>query len=615
MNMIKVAIYCRASKEKGVQDKTINDQLKTGLSFCNENGYDFKEYIDDGYSGTTDDRLGFQELLADIIDGSINLVWVMDDSRIQRDPEIRYLLNKTLKDNNVEYYTHVDGAVDLYNPETNLMGGVLAEFNKYFVSITKMKVKSVLRRRALQGKGWGIPPYGWILSKDGYFVQNHSECEVVKRIYKLSLEGIGVDRIAKLLNEEKVPTRYNGYDGVIRLNKSKGDEYIKKVKKKDVKWAGKTVLGILNNEMFFGKKKIKDVTFDVDELFTIDYWSKVNYNLKNNNSKNITMGGKVKYQYLLRGLIKCGKCGKNYTGKTRKDKKDHFYYCMSKRNGVSCGNRSINIDHIEALVWNSLFHKTKLYKEIRKELGSEGKRDEYKNDIKDLKYRIQVANKGKNNVLDSVVKGILTMEEVTECMYELRKEIEYCTRKLSDNKNKLSDLTDKNLEELNCKDKLEKLSFIKKHELVQKFVKDVNIHWVETRINGVLVRYYKVVINYNYADITHVFTNGYGLDFSIWYEVKYDYSRKHAYFNDALAIKYLEGHRYGKVGFGDNEPFIEIEGYIYPEHNTMAPYGNVDVWIEDELKEYYGGMKRYNKFKTEFEHKLNSNVFLPKLAM
>lgn len=603
-----VAIYCRISKDKGEKDKSIEDQLETGKEFCDKNGYSYKEYIDDGISGTIGERPEFQNLLADITDGKIDIVWVLDDSRIQRNPEIRYLINKTLKDNNVQYHTGVDGVVDLYDPQKDLMGGVLAEFNKYFVAITKTKVKSVLKRRALQGKGWGALPYGWSYDKEGYYVQKEDECKVVKRIYKLSLDGVGTDRIARMLNDECVPTRYNGYEGEIRLNKSKGAKYTKKVKKEDVKWAGNTINGILNNSMFYGKKKIKDIIFDVPPLFSIDYWSEVNYNLKNNNSKNNTKGGKVKYDYLLRGLIKCGKCGMNYSGKTRVDKKDHFYYCMSKRNGESCGNRSINIDHIEALVWNSMFFEGKLYKEIKNEIGSEKKRTEYLNVISDLKLKLQKSQNAKNNILDSVMNGVFSMEEVSEKMTIIRKEIEQFTNGMFSNEEKLKRLNDSDVNELKYMDKLEELSFEKKNELLQKFIQDVNIHWIETTIQGVNVRYYKVVVNYKFADITHVYTNGYGLDFSMWYEVKYSSMRKEVYYNTCIWINHYGKYRYGQ-SLGGEVPFIHFKGDIFPEYTTMVPYGDVESWEEDELENYYGGKKRYNRFKTEFEHKLNSNTF------
>ncbi len=610
MNIKNVGVYCRISKDKGERDKSIEDQLETGISFCNENEYTYKEYVDDGISGTTDERPEFQSLLADIIDGSIDMVWVMDDSRIQRDPEIRYLLNRTLKDNDVKYYTHVDGLVDLYDPQDDLMGGIMAEFNKYFVSITKMKVKSVLRRRALQGKGWGIPPYGWVITEEGYFEQNDYECEIVRRIYKLSLEGVGADKIARMLNEEGVPTRYNGYDGVIRLNKSKGVNHTKIVEKKHVRWAGNTILGILNNTMFYGKKSIKDITFDVPPLFTIEYWAEVNYNLKVINSNNGRKGGKVKYQYLLRGLIKCGKCGMNYSGKTRQDKKDHFYYCMSKRNSESCGNRSINIDHIEALVWNSLFNGAKLYDEISKEIGSEEKKGEYLNELVEQKEKLQKSQMAKNNILDSVMNGVFSMDEVSQKMTLIRKEIEQYTKGISENEEKLERLNDSNIKELNTRDRLEEYSFEKKHELVNKFVKDVNIHWVETKVDGLFVRYYKVVINYNYADITHVYTNGFGLDYSTWYKVEYSSNSNSVYYSTSIWIKHFGQYRYGQ-SLGGEVPFVHFDGETYPEYTTMAPYGDVDMWDEDELEDYYGGAKRYNRFKLEFEHKLNSNIFLP----
>ncbi|MBL6664150.1 MAG: recombinase family protein, partial [Flavobacteriales bacterium] len=92
---MKVGIYCRISKDKGDKDKSIEDQSELGKEFCVCNKFDYELYIDEGISGTIDDRPEFQRLLVDIIDGEIGSIWAYDDSRIQRNPEIRYLLNNT----------------------------------------------------------------------------------------------------------------------------------------------------------------------------------------------------------------------------------------------------------------------------------------------------------------------------------------------------------------------------------------------------------------------------------------------------------------------------------------------------------------------------------------
>ncbi len=72
------------------------------------------------------------------------------------------------------------------------------------------KVRDAMRKRAVQGKVLGRPPYGYSVGPDGRLEIVEHEAEVVRRIFNLSLEGLGIRRIAKRLNEEGYRTRRDG---------------------------------------------------------------------------------------------------------------------------------------------------------------------------------------------------------------------------------------------------------------------------------------------------------------------------------------------------------------------------------------------------------------------
>jgi len=600
---MKVGVYCRISKDKGNKDKSIEDQSQLGITFCKKEAYQYEQYIDKGISGTIDERPEFQRLLADIMDGKIQLIWVYDDSRIQRNPEIRYLLNNTLRKYKVQYCTHLNGLVDLYNPESELVGGIMAEFNKYFVALTKIKVKSVLRRRALSGRGWGTPPYGYTYDENGYYILKQTECRVVKKIYSMSLSGIGTDSIARTLNEDNTPTRYNQYKGDIKLNKSKGSEKIKYVSKKDIKWSGNTIRGILNNSMFFGKKQIKDLSIDVPSLFSIDYWEEVNYNLKHHNKNTVGTGGTQKYNYLLNGIITCGRCGRNYNGKTRANKKDHYYYCMSKRaKGENCGNRSINIDKIESFIWNSLFNDTRLYNAIISSVGSVEKTEQYNIELRALNKKLESATQGKNNVLELVKEGVMSIDEVKIKMIDIRSEIKELSDNIYDTQQKIKSLNNVGIQELKKGSKyFSNLNFQEQRRLVHKFVKNISVHWVDDILDNNTVRYYKITLTYNVGNIQETYTNSYGLDLDTWYNVKYDKEFKEVYFD----------YRFTTLSYvtGEQVPFDFIEGEAYPNFTTLVPYGEVRMWDDTDLISFYSE-KKFEKFNAELKHKLSSSTFI-----
>ena len=86
--IFNAGIYIRLSREDGdkLESESITNQRNIILSYIKENGYSFyKEYVDDGYSGTNFDRPAFNEMLKDIENKKINMIITKDLSRFGRD--------------------------------------------------------------------------------------------------------------------------------------------------------------------------------------------------------------------------------------------------------------------------------------------------------------------------------------------------------------------------------------------------------------------------------------------------------------------------------------------------------------------------------------------------
>ena len=94
------------------------------------------------------------------------------------------------------------------------------------------------------------------------------------------------------------------------------------------------------------------------------------FGYKNRNNS----GKKVNHKYLLKGLLECGICGRNMYGRTRENKKDHYYMCSSKRlKELKCSNRSINIDFIEKFIWEVVLEDVYVVNELEKEGNQDNK--------------------------------------------------------------------------------------------------------------------------------------------------------------------------------------------------------------------------------------------------
>ena len=84
----KVAIYIRLSREDGdkQESESIGNQRDIIMRYIKENHLQFiDEYVDDGISGTTFERPGFQRMISDIEQQRINMVITKDLSRVGRE--------------------------------------------------------------------------------------------------------------------------------------------------------------------------------------------------------------------------------------------------------------------------------------------------------------------------------------------------------------------------------------------------------------------------------------------------------------------------------------------------------------------------------------------------
>lgn len=425
-----LGIYCRISvaKDEG-KDRSINDQEQLGIELAEKLNLSYKVYKDEGLSGTLpiDERPAFSSLIDEVYSGLITKVYVLDQSRLERSPEVRFAVNKVFKENNVELYT--DNGLVQNDIESEFAGDLMSVINNFYTKITSKKIKSVLKRNAQEGRRFAILPYGYSADNDKMLVVNEIESLVIKRIFKLSLDGVGTNKIAELLNADNVPTRYNGMSGTIST-KDKYDKRITTREKSSVQWSGNSIRGILNNTIYKGLRKWGKDYYSAPAIFEDNYWNKVNENLKNNRNNS---GKVVDHLYLLKGLLRCGKCGRNYYGRTRVSKKDNYYMCSSKRlKHENCGNRSINIEVMDKLIWTMFRGEDKLallIQEYFKNNSSEDVKKDLKSKVISTEVKIKQLDKDKERLLDLILSGAIESGDVKTRMDKIRSEKIDCEKK------------------------------------------------------------------------------------------------------------------------------------------------------------------------------------------
>ena len=513
-----IGIYCRISKEKEQgKDRSIDDQRLLGIELANKLGVEYEIYIDEGLSGTLaiNERPALFKLVQDCEDNKINMFYYYDNSRLERDPETYIILSKLFIKKKVKCYTN-SGEVVL-NPESILLGTVMSAFNKFYVEITKQKVKSVLKRNAENGRVHAISPYGYKKDDNNLMVIDEVQAEIIKRIYALSLSGIGTKKIGNILNLENVPTAYNliAKGGTLSVK----NKYTNKITTRDkskITWAGGTIQRILTNTIYKGIRTFAGVEYECPAIFDKHYWQKVNDNLKNNSN---TTGVSTEHKYLLKGLLRCGRCGRNYYGRTRVNNKDNYYMCSSKRiTNYNCGNRSLNIDILDDIIWSKFIGNGELTKLIELHYSNINTSDivvEIQAEIKAFESKLKANDTSKNKLVELVLNEVFSNAEIKTKMNGLRIERDILETKIYNLKEQLVSYNDSNnslngiLKDLNFN--VRNVGFNDKKDILNKYIKDVVIYYDDVK-NYYLEVFFKVA---NMDNIVLTLENNYKVAYEV----------------------------------------------------------------------------------------------------
>ena len=501
-----LGIYCRISKNREGQ-RSIHLQETEGIEFATKHNLLFEVYIDEGVSGNKDikDRPALQKLLNDVDDGKITDIYVYHSDRTARNELTWFIIADLVREKSINLYDS-GVLIDLNDDSTTMMEGFKAVLNASEWRKTSKKFKDSLLRMVKDGRRFSILPLGYKEGENKKLVVNDQEAEVVKRIYQLSLDGNGTNKIAEILTKEGVPTRYNGMEGTLTTF----DRYDKRPRvqdKKSIKWAGNTIRGIIKNTIYKGERYWQGKYYPCPAIVDEFEWQKVNDNLKKN-SKNT--GVTYEHKYLLKGLLRCGKCGRNYYGRTRlsadgKQPRDHYYMCSSKRiKNENCGNKSIGIDRLDRAIWigavtdESLYHRIKHY--FQSNTSNEVKTN-LEEQISNLNIELKENDTFIQRIIQMVIdgKGLITDDEVNSKMNSLKANKEDLKREIFNNTNQLESLRNMQINEteilLRLSNIMQNTSYNDKQIVLKEFIKDISILYLEEE------KTHRITVNYNILEL------------------------------------------------------------------------------------------------------------------
>ena len=363
------ALYCRLSRDDNMdsESNSIQNQRKILQKAAKDKGYtDTVFFVDDGITGTTMKRPGFQKMLTAIEAGYISAVFVKDLSRLGRNYiEVGKLTEEFFPLHDIRLVAVSDGVdsdegEDDFTPFKNIM-------NEYYAKDISKKRRIVNKMKGNAGVPLSPPPYGYIKNPDDprFWVVEPEAAEVVRRIYRMALEGYGLAETAAQLAADGVvnPTYYWRSRGTSRGGSKSTVE--------PTKWGHTTVKKILALQEYCGdvinfksysksykmKKRIENpeenraIFLNVHEaIIDRQTWEKVQTLQKGTRRKKPTV---TQEPSVFSGLLKCPECGGNLNFHFNQNNHDiKFFSCQNHNSGYRKCSKThyIRLDFLEQVV-------------------------------------------------------------------------------------------------------------------------------------------------------------------------------------------------------------------------------------------------------------------------
>ncbi len=429
MDMIKAAIYARVSTDAQSENST-TDQIRECQAYATKEGWAiYGTYVDEAMSGSDISRAEYSRLKSDALAGLFQYIIVDDLSRIGRDMPEFTRLYQDLSEIGVFLIGVADG-IDTSKPSAKIPAYFKGIMNEMYLDDLKSKIVRGLKGQVLRGYSTGGRVYGFETepifdptgAKDRFgrvrrlgcrILINKDQADVVISIFELKSAGHGYKAIARILNNEKIPSPHadtGHFSG---------------------QWNPISIRGILINKKYTGvweynksrwiKKRISSkrravpnkpsdwITYRSEELRIIDEELFIAVNSQIQSAKRKASPGRKKY--LLSGLLKCSECGGSMV--IQRSGQHYCYICNTTRTrgkSVCSSRHRIKRDEIEKVLLSVLISKLtefgafeKILKRARAIVQTqlEGHKPEGKN-LEERKYKTETQI---DNIIAAIEKG------------------------------------------------------------------------------------------------------------------------------------------------------------------------------------------------------------------
>ena len=341
------ALYARVSSDQQDVDLSVSAQLRALKDYAKANGYQVaREYVDEAESGRVADRPQFREMIEE---GSkpkapfdVILVWKF--SRFTRKREHAVAFKSQLRRKGIRVVSITEQAED--NATGRLLEGIIESVDEFYSENLAQDVVRGMREAASRGFFLGSnAPFGYkrVKVNDGAKERPTLEVDptaapIVKGIFESSLRSNGLKEICKELNDRGVTNRGK-------------------------RWYKGTLHYVLRNEAYTGTavwgktskgEKAQDpvrVEGAWPTLVSRELFVAVQQAMRDRAPK-VQRPGRVGSKFLLSGLLKCGVCGRPYSGQGAKSGQFAYYICgtLFREGAGTCSARYLNAPRVEEFI-------------------------------------------------------------------------------------------------------------------------------------------------------------------------------------------------------------------------------------------------------------------------
>ena len=419
-------LYERLSRDDNMDGESysIENQKKLLIKVAKEKGYtNLVHFFDDGISGVTMDRPGFADMIQQLEQGKAAAVFVKDLSRLGRNYiEVGRLTEEFFPNHDIRLVAVSDN-IDTDEGE-NELAPIRNLFNEWYARDISKKRRISNKIKGNAGEPMGQPPYGYIKDPENpkRWIVDEEAAQVVRRIYRMTLEGVGTEQIAAKLEEDGVltPRAYWHSKGINRPGKVKDLP--------PTHWNSSSVIKMLSVQEYCGdilnfktysksyknKKRLendrenwaifKDVHEPIIERAVFEQVQQKRGKMRKRQAKD---GERSMFS----GLLVCADCGSNLHFHFNQGNPEIKYFNCSnyKGNRGTCGSTHyVRVDFLEQVVLGEIRRLTKyagLYEDdfLKEVIGHSRQAEETERRLKEKELKSLLA---RDDELDGLFERI-----------------------------------------------------------------------------------------------------------------------------------------------------------------------------------------------------------------